>query len=231
MRATRGSGKRPGPWRFPGTHLPHTIPSFTRSRASLHVPSDLPLTPRLHGGQGGPETLPRRPGPQLRARPSAATARYRPKLSARPHWPRPPLPSQPAASPREPGRPPGAAERLGSVSGANWTRGPHSYLDWGGVKTVQPPRPRRQARTTLGERRPAGPRGGRVSEDAGKWRRTGRAHPALIPGGPRPPARSPARRPRARPFKPASSPAPRTGCSALKGAMAPPRKSASRDRI
>jgi hypothetical protein len=59
--------------------------------------------------------------PRRRARPSAATARYRPKLSAQPHWPSPPLPSQPAASPGEPGRPPGTVESLGSVSRANWT--------------------------------------------------------------------------------------------------------------
>lgn len=71
-----------------------------------------------------PPTTPKTPATR---RGPAAAARYRPKLSAQPHWPPPPLPSQPAASPGEPGRLPGAAQATLREQSELDTRG-HTYL-------------------------------------------------------------------------------------------------------
>lgn len=108
---------------------------------------------------------------------------------------------------------------LRSVRRANWTPGAKLLPVLGGEH-------REETETTvsgsrdLGERRPAGRRKEQVSRDAEKWRRKARAHPALIPGGPRPPVGTPLKVPsKLRPR--------RAGCFALKGAMAPPRKSSS----
>nr|XP_034369375.1 uncharacterized protein LOC117716435 [Arvicanthis niloticus] len=131
--------------------------------------------------------LPRLAGPRQRARPSAATARYRPKLSAQPHWPSPPLPSQPAASPGEPGRPPGTVESLRSWSRANWRPGAKLLPVLGGEH------PEATETTLTGARDPRREKPSRLEEKMGLQRRG-----EMAAQGVSPPCANPRRTPAAR---------------------------------